>query len=157
MKPVPAKPLEDVVASRLKELNDNQDLVSAIVENASSESSELLRNLKHVSPEDGGFVLIPGSHKGNLTCPLALRNYEKYQDQVRHITCKAGDGVIFTEAATHGTLPWKADHQRRTVLTRYTAGNLSYMPALKIPEWADERTRRILEPAYHSRLDRPFL
>ncbi|MBB30595.1 MAG: hypothetical protein CME25_17020 [Gemmatimonadetes bacterium] len=32
MNPVPAKPLEDVVVSRLKELNDNQDLVSAIVE-----------------------------------------------------------------------------------------------------------------------------
>lgn len=113
--------------------------------------------LADVKPDDGGFVLIPGSHKGNLPCPRELRMYEKYQDQVRHITCRAGDAVIFTEAVTHGALPWKADHQRRTVLTRYTAGNLSYMPALPIPEWADERTRKILEPAYHSRLDRPVL
>ena len=51
MKPVPAKPLEDVVVSRLKELNDNQDLVSAIVENASSESSELLKILKQTKAD----------------------------------------------------------------------------------------------------------
>lgn len=35
--------------------------------------------------------------------------------------CKAGDVIFFMDGAqTHGTMPWKADHQRRAVLIKYT-------------------------------------
>ena len=34
--------------------------------------------------------------------------------------------VIFTEALTHGTLPWAADHQRRVALFRYNSANMAY-------------------------------
>ena len=86
-----------------------------------------------------------------------MRLYKKYQEHVRQITAKSGDAVIFTEALTHGTLPWKADHQRRSILTRYTAGNLAYVKAYDMPEWANERQRAVMEPPYHSRLDRPTI
>ena len=65
-----------------------------------------------VNPNDGGLCLIPSSHKCNFSCPQSMKHHQKYQEHVRQITCKAGDVVIFTEAVTHGTLPWKADHQR---------------------------------------------
>ena len=113
--------------------------------------------LTDVNPGDGGLCVIPGSHKSNYPCPQDMRLYQKHQNHVCHIPCKAGDVVIFTEATTHGTLPWTADHPRRSVLTRYTAGNLSYMPAYDMPQWANERQRTVLEKPYHSRLNRPFL
>ena len=113
--------------------------------------------LTDVNPGDGGLIVIPGSHKSNIACPDSIRRYEKHQDQIRQVTSKAGSVVIFTEAVTHGTLPWTADHPRRSILTRYTAGNMAYVPAYPIPEWADERQRRVMEPPYHSRLNRPFL
>lgn len=113
--------------------------------------------LTDVNEGDGGLIVIPGSHKSNLPCPQEMRRYQKYQEHVRQIVCKAGDVVIFTEAVTHGTLPWKANHQRRSILTRYTAGNLAYVPAYPIPEWADERQRAVMQPPYHSRLNRPLL
>ena len=57
-------------------------------------------------------------------------------------------------------MPWTASHQRRTALFRFSPGNLAYAPhawpeqmlALMTPE-----QRLVLEPPYHSRLDRPVL
>lgn len=86
-----------------------------------------------------------------------MKLYQKHQEHIRHITCKAGDVVIFSEATTHGTLPWTADHPRRSLLTRYTAGNMSYVKAYDTPEWANERQRAVMEPPYHTRLNRPTL
>lgn len=113
--------------------------------------------LTDINPGDGGFVLIPGSHKSNYVCPQEIRRYEKYQEHVRQITCKAGAVVIFSESVTHGTIPWTANHPRRTVLTRYTAGNMAYVSAYPIPEWANERQRAVMEQPYHTRLNRPVL
>lgn len=113
--------------------------------------------LTDINPGDGGLIVIPGSHKSNYACPPEMRRYEKYQEHIRQLTCKAGDVIIFTEAVTHGTLQWTADHPRRSTLTRYTAGNMAYMPSFEIPEWADERVRAVMEQPYHSRLDRPML
>jgi ectoine hydroxylase-related dioxygenase (phytanoyl-CoA dioxygenase family) len=113
--------------------------------------------LTDMNAGDGGLSLIPGSHKSNFRCPQSLKLYQKYQEQIRTVTCRAGDVVIFTEAVTHGTLPWKASHPRRSILTRYTAGNLAYVPAYRVPDWADERQRAVMEPPYHSRLNRPVL
>ena len=57
----------------------------------------------------------------------------------------------------HGAIPWKSEQDRRSILTRYTAGNLAYVPAYPVPEWADNRQRSVMEPPYHSRLNRPIL
>ena len=73
--------------------------------------------------EDGGFVCIPGSHKANYLCPQEVRRLEVDLGCVKYFSLKAGDAVIFTEALTHGTVPWKADFERR--LLRYL-----YAPAL---------------------------
>ena len=113
--------------------------------------------LTDVNKGDGGLVLIPGSHKSNIACPDSIRHYQKHQQQVRQVACKAGSVVIFTEAVTHGAIPWKSEQDRRSILTRYTAANLAYVPAYPVPEWADNRQRSVMEPPYHSRLNRPIL
>ena len=113
--------------------------------------------LTDVNPGDGGLIVIPGSHKSNYPCPQEMRLYQKHQEHVRQLTCKAGDVIIFSEATTHGTLPWTSDQPRRSTLTRYTAGNMSYVKTYDIPDWANERHRAVMEPPYHTRLDRPTL
>lgn len=113
--------------------------------------------LTDVNPGDGGLSLIPGSHKSNYPCPTDMKLYQKHQEHIRQVTCKAGDVVIFSEATTHGTLPWTANHPRRSLLTRYTAGNMSYVKPYDVPEWANERQRAVMEPPYHTRLNRPTL
>ena len=116
--------------------------------------------LTDVREGDGGLCLIPGSHKGNYPCPMALRRNEAYREFIKPITCNAGDCVIFTEATTHGTLPWTSDHDRRTALFRFSPGNLAYVPH----NWSEDmlalmtdEQRKVLEPPYHARLERPVL
>ena len=116
-----------------------------------------------VNPNDGGLCLIPSSHKCNFSCPQSMKQHQKHQEHIRQITCKAGDVVIFTEAVTHGTLPWKADHQRRSLLFRYSPGNLAYAGSYH-PSWPESYLQdltaeqlSVLEPPYHTRLNRPIL
>ena len=77
-------------------------------------------------PGDGGLAIIPGSHKANLPCPSGMKRYEQYQNLVLEVNAKAGDAVIFTETLTHGTLPWKGDHQRRALLYKFSPGFQAY-------------------------------
>jgi hypothetical protein len=56
---------------------------------------------------------------------------------------------VFTEALTHGTLPWQHDEQRRTLLYKYSPGNSAYSNV----RWPDEllascteRQRLLLQP-----------
>ncbi len=116
-----------------------------------------------VNEGDGGLCLIPGSHKGNYPCPPEMKRHEAYQEFIKPLTCKAGDVAIFTEAVTHGTLPWKAKHQRRSLLFRFSPGNLAYAKGYH-PEWPESmlanltpEQRAVLEPPYHKRLQRPVL
>ncbi len=118
--------------------------------------------LADVNPGDGGLALIPGSHKGNYACPQPVRKWEAHQDVVKQVTCKAGDVVIFTEAVTHGTIPWSANHDRRSVLFRMSPGNLAYATGYNpwpesMLEGLTPQQRAVLEPPYHQRLQRPVL
>jgi ectoine hydroxylase-related dioxygenase (phytanoyl-CoA dioxygenase family) len=117
--------------------------------------------LADIEEGDGGLCVVPGSHKGNYPCPQKLRRYEDYREYVKQITCKAGDVIVFTEALTHGTLPWTAERMRRSALFRYSPGNLAYSRGYDWPhnmlDGLTQAQRAVLEPPYHLRLNRPVL
>jgi hypothetical protein len=83
-------------------------------------------NLHDVGPDDGGFAAVPGSHKSNLPFPDEWRELEERQPCVQPVTGKAGTAILFTEALTHGTLPWKAKHERRTLFYKFSPHALSW-------------------------------
>ena len=64
-------------------------------------------HLTDVREGEGGFCVIRGSHKSNYPCPPSMRRYEHAVEHAYQPAVNAGDVVIFTEATTHGTLPWK--------------------------------------------------
>jgi hypothetical protein len=143
---------------------------------------------------------VPGTHKSNVRGPAGLYNFESHGHLVKQEETKAGDGkqtqplfrrsdprgrvtlwaiaafvravVIFTEAVTHGTLPWTMPYDRRSVLYRYSPANSAYAggrhdmdsdhragPAWPL-SWYDGLTdaqRAVLEPPYHPRHQRPIL
>ena len=118
--------------------------------------------LSDVEEGDGGLCLIPGSHKANFACPQPIKLWHRRQEIVRPITCRAGDAVIFTEAVTHGTLPWRSERERRSLLYRYSPANLAYVQGYmpwpeQMLEGMTPEQRAILEPPYHRRLSRPEL
>jgi hypothetical protein len=78
------------------------------------------------APEDGGFAVVPGSHKANLPCPDGMKKWQIHREFVTKVPAKAGDSIIFSEATTHGALPWRAKHQRRTMLIRFVPGFMAF-------------------------------
>jgi ectoine hydroxylase-related dioxygenase (phytanoyl-CoA dioxygenase family) len=115
--------------------------------------------LTDVHPGDGGFCCIPGSHKSNYRCPQDIKQYEVYPDCIHQVAAPAGAAVLFTEALTHGTLPWKGAGERRSILFKYSPGFLAWgryspHPERLLDQLAPEQ-RAVLEPPY--RTNRPAI
>lgn len=95
---------------------------------------------------DGGFCIVPGSHKSNEPKPDGLITMEDNMGLVVQPEMNAGDVVFFAEAATHGTLPWNAAHDRRSLLYKYTERAAArdvggyFTPQERYGDWVNELT-----------------
>jgi hypothetical protein len=74
-----------------------------------------------------------------------------------------GDVLLFSEAVLHGTLPWTAEHQRRTVIYRFAPAGTAYGRGY-LPSWpenaytgATDAQKAVLEPPYHPRMNRTYV
>jgi hypothetical protein len=116
-------------------------------------------NLTPTGPDAGGFCCVPGSHKSNYALPDSVsegvgeaETPGDLPDEVIVPDAPAGAVVIFTEALTHGTAPWVADHQRRTLLNKYSPGHASWGRHYEDPGPGGmeltERQERLFEPPY---------
>ena len=107
-------------------------------------------NLYDVNLGDGGFAAVPGSHKSNFQFPAQWKELSESQEFpfVAQVTGKAGTAILFTEAMTHGTLPWRGN-ERRTIFYKYSPPALSwaskYYDAADYPDMTD-RQKAILTP-----------
>jgi hypothetical protein len=72
-------------------------------------------------PGGGGFVCLPGSHKSGFQLPPTFD-----RELAVEVPLRAGDVVVFTEALTHGTLPWQGVRERRTLVLKYSPGNSAF-------------------------------
>ncbi|MCY3860015.1 MAG: mitomycin antibiotics/polyketide fumonisin biosynthesis protein [Gammaproteobacteria bacterium] len=104
-------------------------------------------------PNDGGFGCVPGSHKSNVAMPSTWRDLTKgVPDCVKRISAAAGDAIVFTEALTHGTLPWQVDAPRRTLFYKFSPHGSTWSADYFNPDDfrtypdIDDRKLAILEP-----------
>lgn len=112
--------------------------------------------LRDVNPGEGGFGIVPGSHKANYRTPQGVLSVEKDMGLVKQIPMKAGDVLFFMECATHGTLPWTGAGERRSVLYKYAARHIARAAHHPTPEafWGDwtlelnETQRAVLHGPY---------
>merc|ERR1719253_78621 len=113
----------------------------------------------------GGFCVVPGSHKANFSVPPAMADMidDELNEHVKQPQLMSGDVLIFTEAVLHGTLPWTADHQRRTVIYRFAPAGSAYGRGY-LPDWPaatldgmTDAQLAVMEAPYHPRMNRPFL
>jgi hypothetical protein len=100
---------------------------------------------------DGGFACIPGTHKSyfNSSIPPEVRRFERPAPYVVQPVVEAGDALFFTEALIHGTMTWRARHERRALLYKYSPGHSawsqSYYDLTQFENLTDQQ-RRILAP-----------
>lgn len=114
---------------------------------------------------DGGFCCIPGSHKANLRLPENWRDLSKgIPNVVKRVPANAGDVILFTEALTHGTLPWEVEDTRKTLFYKYSPNGTAWSRDYYDPEDyrvypdVDDRKLALLEAPnarYHGRPTAP--
>lgn len=116
---------------------------------------------------DGGFCVVPGSHKSNFKMPKGMVDGERYGEFIIQPETKAGDVVLFSEGTVHGAKAWTSDRERRTCLFRFSPATNVYgrsyfghdgeeggWPTKMYQDLTDAQ-RAVLEPPYANRLDRP--
>jgi len=106
-------------------------------------------NLKDVGPDDGGFACVPGSHKAAFRFPENWKDLSNPHPCVRRVTGPAGTAIIFTEAMTHGTLPWQGSDERRTMFYKYSPEPLAWSRRYYTPDDYPDLTdnqRNLLRP-----------
>tara|TARA_B100000676_G_C17964219_1_gene779359 strand:- start:79 stop:924 length:846 start_codon:yes stop_codon:yes gene_type:complete len=104
-------------------------------------------NLTDSGPGLGGTRLIPGSHNSHFKLPQRIRN-DEVDDVAICPVAPAGSVTFFSEATTHGTAGWHAEHERRTLLYKYCASQLVWSRArVTAPEGLTltKRQQRLLE------------
>ena len=104
--------------------------------------------LEDVGPGDGGFVVVPGSHKAGMN------TYMPGVDShlVVNPTLAAGDMLVFTEALVHGTRLWTAANRRRSLLFKYSPGYSCWGAAEALEPYRllarNDLQRDLLRPPY---------
>ncbi len=106
-------------------------------------------NLTPTGRAHGGFCCIPGSHRARYPRPSAVDEAAvsattpaDLPPEVVVPDAPAGSVTVFTEALTHGTAPWVAEHQRRSLLNKYSPGHLSWANRYPDPPDGVELTSR---------------
>lgn len=104
--------------------------------------------LEEVRSSDGGFIVVPGSHKSHDVDYIP----DVYSPLVVNPALKPGDMLIFTEALVHGTRKWVSPHRRRSLLYKYSPGFSAWRPyeevAPLLPLAANDMQRALLRPPY---------
>ena len=90
-------------------------------------------NLTDAGPACGGFWCIPGSHKSHFKLPRQIHEAPEKASCVVIPEIPAGSVVLFSEAVMHGTAPWRADHERRTLLYKYCVSHMAWSRARVLP------------------------
>ena len=89
--------------------------------------------------KDGGFAVIPGSHKANFNRPY--NNNPINNKLLKHVDAKPGDAIIFTEALAHGSMTNKTNKVRRVLSYCYSVGYMPDWTKLKL-EYSKEYLKR---------------
>ncbi len=77
--------------------------------------------LTDVGPDDGGFVIVPGSQKSCYPMPQSVRVCNE-RAPIRHVQMRRGSVLFFLGGAVcHGAYRWEAESPRRTALFTYGA------------------------------------
>ena len=104
-------------------------------------------------PNNGGFGCIPGSHKSNLRLPESWRDLTRaVPNCVTRVPAKPGAAIVFTEALTHGTLPWTSPAKRQTLFYKFSPNGSTWSADFFNPDDfrdypdMDDRKLAILEP-----------
>jgi len=108
---------------------------------------KVLTNLTDIGPDDGGTVVIAGSHKVDAEDDAAIIA-AAYEDRslIHQVVAPAGSSLLFTESLLHATGQITSDRERIIIICGY---NTSYFPWLLMDSPNPEHT---LDPEFVARI-----
>lgn len=79
-----------------------------------------LTNLTELGPDDGGTVVIAGSHKISLPWEDLVEVAYEDRSLIHQVVAPAGSTVLFAESLIHATGQLRSDRERTIIITGYT-------------------------------------
>ena len=133
-----------------------------------SEGVRVLWALEDVEEGDGGFVLVPCSHKGNVATPEEVATGADDMGLVFQPVLKAGDLLIVALATVQGMRPWKGQGRQRLLSYEFvgrgvirSAGTGPKTAAEPRPEWHAELSEvqraSLYKPGYQATSSPPTI
>lgn len=86
---------------------------------------KVLTNLTDLGPDDGGTVVIPGSHKIDADTNSIIEAAYADRSLIHQVVAPAGSALLFTEALIHATGQITSDRERVIIISGY---NQTYFP-----------------------------
>ena len=124
--------------------------------------------LEDVHAGDGGFVLVPGTHKSNVATPEDILTGADDKDFLMQPELKAGDLLVVGLGVVQGMRPWQSEGRQRLLSYEYvgrgvmrSAGVAPDSEKQPQPEWMAEMTPEqqasLYKPGYRDTTPPPGL
>jgi ectoine hydroxylase-related dioxygenase (phytanoyl-CoA dioxygenase family) len=124
--------------------------------------------LSDVKAGDGGFVMVPCTHKANVEMPEDIRTGVDDVEYVQQLEMKAGDLLIVGLTMAQGMRPWQGEGFQRLLSYEYvgrgvvrSAGVGPEAETMPVPEWLEEMTPEqqasLYKPGYRDTMPPPTL
>jgi hypothetical protein len=105
---------------------------------------KMLTNLTDLGPDDGGTVVIPGTHRLALTVPEIVRALSRDPSMVRRVEAPAGSTLVFFETLVHGSGIIRSGRERLMMIAAYG------------PSFVQAEKEGVTPPTLWERLDRRY-
>ncbi|MCX5659904.1 MAG: phytanoyl-CoA dioxygenase family protein [Planctomycetota bacterium] len=110
-----------------------------------------LTNLTELGPDDGGTVVVAGSHK--IDVPEADLVACAYEDRslIHQVVAPAGSTLLFPETLIHATGQIRSDRERCIIITGYGPTLFPYWDDGSLSPGFKERIPESLRPLFHGK------
>jgi hypothetical protein len=112
---------------------------------------KVLTNLTELGPDDGGTVVIPGSHKMETPDDVMIANAMKDPSLVHQVIAPAGSTLLFSETLIHGTGQIRSDRERTILITGYATSLFPHWDDLPVSAEFMERCPAHLQRLFKTR------
>lgn len=110
-----------------------------------------LTNLTDLGPDDGGTVVIAGSHKMNLPEQDTIACAYEDRSLIHQVIAPAGSTLLFSETLIHATGQIRSDRERAIIITGYGSRMFPYWDGGELsPEFA-ARIPQNLQTLFHGK------
>jgi ectoine hydroxylase-related dioxygenase (phytanoyl-CoA dioxygenase family) len=109
---------------------------------------KMLTNLTDLGPDDGGTVVVPGTHRSNMGVPDVVRALSRDPSMVRRVEAPAGSTLVFFETLVHGSGIIRSGRERLMMIAAYGPSFVQASKEGVTPESLWERLDRSYESLF---------